>query len=478
VVEQLLRAGAQSEAANKKGGTALVTASSEGHVEVVRLLLAAGADVNAAYNNGHTSLIAAASHGHEGVVRLLLNAGADTAATNKKGMDAAALATEGGHDAIARLLQQAATAETAKAIEDAFSQLGPLNLWDEMRRVEEIMGEEAAKEPEVPLDAKGGCTRGSLGCVVDAAIRGDKKTVERLLEAGVDKNIGCSCVHHSMTPLQAACGNGHGDVVRLLLAAGADVNAANKDEMDAAALASEKGHPAIARLLQQAAGAESSEATRAPSDSPSPSSPSSPSSDPGPDEASALTWSRAKMNIEETVCGSIRARSAVYPEMKAFISEVAAKFAAAPGGAPAFLSGQCLENFLALPDARTPQDGLKPIIVGPLVRAMRERKALDEAEAAAAASGEAPSPDPSSRADGTPLVHGDLHKGLRKVYDGNEEGWIPMRIPRHTCATCGKLGNFKKCARCQGPRYCSKECQVDNWKDHKQECEPRSAPPA
>jgi len=380
-VEQLLRAGAQIEAANEQGFTALITASSGGHVEVVRLLLAAGADVNAAANNGHTSLIAAASHGHEGVVRLLLNAGADTAATiNKDGRDAAAAASEAGADMVAALM--------------------------------------------------------------------------------------------------AASQEGRGDVVRLLLAAGADVNAANKDEMDAAALASEKGHPAIARLLQQAAGAESSEATRAPSDSPSPSSPSSPSSDPGPDEASALTWSRAKMNIEETVCGSIRARSAVYPEMKAFISEVAAKFAAAPGGAPAFLSGQCLENFLALPDARTPQDGLKPIIVGPLVRAMRERKALDEAEAAAAASGEAPSPDPSSRADGTPLVHGDLHKGLRKVYDGNEEGWIPMRIPRHTCATCGKLGNFKKCARCQGPRYCSKECQVDNWKDHKQECEPRSAPPA
>ena len=61
-----------------------MNAARNGHVEVVRLLLEAGADKNAAQVNGTTALMAAAEHGHVEVVRLLLDAGAYTNALRGK----------------------------------------------------------------------------------------------------------------------------------------------------------------------------------------------------------------------------------------------------------------------------------------------------------------------------------------------------------------------------------------------------------
>jgi uncharacterized protein len=59
------------------GGTALIQASQNGHLEVVRALLAANADVNAKLADGFTALMIASEKGHLDVVRALLAANAD-----------------------------------------------------------------------------------------------------------------------------------------------------------------------------------------------------------------------------------------------------------------------------------------------------------------------------------------------------------------------------------------------------------------
>ena len=45
--------------------------------------------------------------------------------------------------------------------------------------------------------------------------------------------------------------------------------------------------------------------------------------------------------------------------------------------------------------------------------------------------------------------------------------------PRNACARCGKgppeNGKLNHCARCKKINYCSKQCQVDDWKRHKRE---------
>ena len=56
MVQLLLQAGADVNAAAKDGLTALIYAGAKGHVDVVQLLLQAGAHVNAEDTNGHAEI--------------------------------------------------------------------------------------------------------------------------------------------------------------------------------------------------------------------------------------------------------------------------------------------------------------------------------------------------------------------------------------------------------------------------------------
>ena len=59
------------------GKTALMTASNEGHVEIVQVLLAAGPEIEATDSEGFTALYWATRGHHEGIVRILVAAGAN-----------------------------------------------------------------------------------------------------------------------------------------------------------------------------------------------------------------------------------------------------------------------------------------------------------------------------------------------------------------------------------------------------------------
>jgi ankyrin repeat protein len=77
-VRLLLDHGADVNARSQLGRTPLIiAAASTGSLEVVRMLLAKGAEVNAADNTGATPLMEATTAGQEDVVRLLLDRGAD-----------------------------------------------------------------------------------------------------------------------------------------------------------------------------------------------------------------------------------------------------------------------------------------------------------------------------------------------------------------------------------------------------------------
>jgi hypothetical protein len=45
---------------------------------------------------------------------------------------------------------------------------------------------------------------------------------------------------------------------------------------------------------------------------------------------------------------------------------------------------------------------------------------------------------------------------------------------RQSCAHCGArelhVDHFKRCSACKGPRFCSKDCQLANWPQHKAAC--------
>lgn len=99
----LVRAGADVEATDPRGFSALVLASYHGHVAATRLLLAAGARPDG-MGDGDSALMGVAFKGHVALAELLLLAGADPLRANAGGRTALMLAAEHGHQAIAELL--------------------------------------------------------------------------------------------------------------------------------------------------------------------------------------------------------------------------------------------------------------------------------------------------------------------------------------------------------------------------------------
>jgi uncharacterized protein (DUF433 family) len=76
IVSSFIARGANVNAADEFGDTALLVASDTGHANVVALLLEKGADVNVKDCDGKTPLHLASKRGHEAVRRLLLDHGA------------------------------------------------------------------------------------------------------------------------------------------------------------------------------------------------------------------------------------------------------------------------------------------------------------------------------------------------------------------------------------------------------------------
>ena len=106
-VALLLRAGAPVDAvaANPMQVRPLHSAVAGRQTEAVRCLLACGADPDARQQGGWTALHAAAQHGDQAVADLLLACGADPASTNDGGEMPASLAARAGHDPLAARLE-------------------------------------------------------------------------------------------------------------------------------------------------------------------------------------------------------------------------------------------------------------------------------------------------------------------------------------------------------------------------------------
>jgi len=103
-VKRLLKAGADANARNDQGETALRKARK---VEVAELLIANGADVDAKDCFGETALMWSSFHGYKQVVELLLARGADVNARNHDGRTALMFASHGGQTEVVKVLVDA-----------------------------------------------------------------------------------------------------------------------------------------------------------------------------------------------------------------------------------------------------------------------------------------------------------------------------------------------------------------------------------
>ncbi len=240
-----LVAGADVNGRMKNGRTALIEASEEGRVEVVRLLLAAGAGVDAQDDEDEvTALIEASRWGHPAVVEVLLGAGADVEAHTRNGPTALMAASEEGRvEIVRRLLAAGADVDARDANHE--TALFTASRAGEPDVVEVLLAAGAAVDAR---DRHGTTPLIEASWGHNYAIRTD--AVRALLAAGADVN---ARDQWGRTALSMASGSptNRTDIVRALLAAGADVNA--RDQWGQTALDRAGAQP-IVEVLRAAGG--------------------------------------------------------------------------------------------------------------------------------------------------------------------------------------------------------------------------------
>lgn len=116
LVKLLIQAKAQVNPLNELiGGRPLLRATSLGQTEIVRLLIKSGANVNDVSEKGSTALMNAAFYGHNDIVRMLITAKADVNLSGESGFAPLDLALQMHHAEAAKLLQVAGAKTSPRA---------------------------------------------------------------------------------------------------------------------------------------------------------------------------------------------------------------------------------------------------------------------------------------------------------------------------------------------------------------------------
>lgn len=215
--------------------TALSCAAEGGHLEVVRDLLRSNADVSARFEtSGMTPLHEAALNGHYNIARVLLQAGANIKRTAWRKLatrpaSALELASAQGHVPVVRLLV-ASNSSMSWGL-NAAARYGHLDAVN-------VLLESGAEIDDL--------NRTRTTALLQAVVGGHLAIVQRLLEVKANfeafSQLNTFMEHRFCTPLHIASGKGSTDIVRMLVDAGANINAVNTRN------GNEKSSDAVSRI--------------------------------------------------------------------------------------------------------------------------------------------------------------------------------------------------------------------------------------
>lgn len=110
VVRQLIERGADLDAESDEGWTATRFAVSMDEAEILRMLLEAGANPDSRDHQQRTALMQAAAENIQASLKVLLDAGADMGMKDRNGQTALTIAQNYGHAEIVKLIKQASSA--------------------------------------------------------------------------------------------------------------------------------------------------------------------------------------------------------------------------------------------------------------------------------------------------------------------------------------------------------------------------------
>lgn len=252
-VELFLEAGMNPTVVDEQGRTAMVWAAIEDHVRILELFAAAGVDLEGAARDPErrTLLHWAARENSLGAARFLIEAGVALGARDEYGDNALHHAVKRNYEAMVELLL------SAGAEVDAPDRNGLVPIvWATLRGWAEgfELLRRAGADLKVRVGTAGTITDAQTGgwYVVEtgssllslAASRGHADIVKKLLDAGVPPDGA-----DGVAALTRAASGGHSEVVALLLEAQAPVN--GRDALDRTALfyASQNGDAEIVRTL-------------------------------------------------------------------------------------------------------------------------------------------------------------------------------------------------------------------------------------
>jgi ankyrin repeat protein len=194
----LIRAGAKVNAANDLGATPLWAACQNGSEAMVRRLLAAGANPNAKLSLGETPLMMAARVGNPAVAELLLNKGADANARAARGQTALMWAVAEEHPDVVKVLLGHHADVSARS-----------DAWTDVMAV----------APHGYLGYNRAVPHGNDTALLFAARVGDLASTKLLVAAGANLNDADAW---GITVTELAAHSGFADVVEFLLDKGAD----------------------------------------------------------------------------------------------------------------------------------------------------------------------------------------------------------------------------------------------------------------
>lgn len=239
-VRALLQQGHDADARAGDGSTALHWAVRAEDLDTTNALLRAGAKVSSANALGVTPVYLSAESGNAAILKRLLDAGADAKSADASGDTLLMAAVRAGNvDAVDLLLERGA------AVNAGDPQFGHTALmWAARRNDTAIMKRLLAR-----------------GAEADARTRAGEKPVARppgagggshgvgIVRSGVPPQGEQQPTPGGMTPLLFAARDGQVDAARLLLEAGADVNAADPNGLTPLLMALTNGQFGVGKLL-------------------------------------------------------------------------------------------------------------------------------------------------------------------------------------------------------------------------------------
>jgi ankyrin repeat protein len=235
-IDFVLTNGADLEAKDNNGYTALHCSVSIGNIEMAKLLLEKGADIDAKDFNGNTPLLSEVAKGNIEIVKFLLEKGADIDVKDLDGNTPLVSEVAKGNIEIVKLLvEKNANIEAKDALGSACLYYAVITGNIEMAKY--------LLEKGANIDATNSSGNSSLHL---AAIHGNIEMVKLLLEKNPNIDISCDL---RKTPLHYATEQGHIEIVKLLLEKNPNIDLSCISEMTPLHYATNKGHIEIVKLL-------------------------------------------------------------------------------------------------------------------------------------------------------------------------------------------------------------------------------------